>query len=85
MDNNLNGFISIPVQNGIQTTCGCNNTNNTPIIENAINGGTLQRNLVNYLGRRVTCDFENGGNTCRKTGNLSTVGSYFHTLSNVNG
>ena len=45
----------------------------------------LQRNLTNFLGRRVTCEFCNCGNTTRKTGVLSCVGNDFITLTGNNG
>ena len=79
--------------NGIGTTntlCGCQRGQNvsTQVLE--INDGNtvvqdLQQILRNYLGKQVTCEFCACGNTMRKSGVLSCVGSNFITLNGNNG
>jgi len=84
MDQNFNGFVGFPMQNSVQTTCGCGGgTSITP--ENITSGGSMQRALTNYLGRRVTCDFCGQGNNTRKTGILSGVGTDYLLLTNNGG
>ena len=84
MDNNFNGFIGLPIQNGIQTTCGCQG-GNMAIPDNNFNGTNLQRTLSNYLGRRVTCEFCSVCGNTRKTGILNGVGNDYLILTNNNG
>ena len=70
--------------------CNCQNGQNisTPVLASNDFNTTrqeMQRNLMNYIGKQVTCEFCTCGNTVRKSGVLSCVGNDFITLTGNNG
>ena len=64
-------------------SCGCNGNNNNNDSDNVTNNN-LQRNLRNFIGRRVTLEFNNCGTCSKKTGVLTCVGCNFVTLRGIN-
>lgn len=67
-------------------SCGCNdscNCNGATLGENTTRS-TLQNNLKNFIGRRVTLEFNTNGNCTKKTGVLTCVGCNFVTLRGTN-
>lgn len=63
-------------------TCNCNGTNNND--NDNITRDSLQRNLRNFIGRRITVELNNCGNNSKKTGVLTCVGCDFITLRSLN-
>ena len=71
--------------------CNCNNntscnSNESNIASNNDNTtrDSLQRNLRNFIGRRVTVELNNCGTCNKKTGVLTCVGCNFLTLRGIN-
>ena len=65
-------------------SCGCSNNDNTATLGDNISSNSLQENLRNFIGRRVTLEFNICGECSKKTGILSCVGCNFVTLRGVN-
>lgn len=65
-------------------SCGCNNCNNTGVLGNNTTNNNLQENLRNFIGRRVTLEFNICGECSKKTGVLNCVGCNFVTLRGIN-
>ena len=73
---------------------GCSGVNNASFQTNTLGASstddnltrdTLNRNLANYIGRRVSCEFNICNTNIKKTGVLSCVGRDFITLTGNNG
>ena len=69
--------------NNNSCACNCSGNNNNNNSDNTTNNN-LQENLRNFIGRRVTLEFNNCGNCSKKTGVLTRVGCNFVTLRSVN-
>ena len=94
LGNNINSCNN-PNMLNVNTSCGCdcngnnscecnNCNNNTGTLANNITNNNLQENLRNFIGRRVTLEFNICGQSSKKTGVLSCVGCNFVTLRGVN-
>lgn len=71
--------------NSNNNSCGCNcNGNNNSNDNDNVTNNNLQENLRNFIGRRVTLEFNNCGSCSKKTGVLTCVGCNFVTLRSVN-
>lgn len=93
---NCNGNNSCTCNSNNNNTCGCNCNGNNSNDNNScgcggnnndsdsITNNNLQRNLRNFIGRRVTLEFNNCGTCSKKTGVLTCVGCNFVTLRGVN-
>ena len=69
--------------------CNCNGNNSSRCNWNNndndnVTNDTLQENLRNFIGRRVTLEFNICGSCSKKTGILTCVGRNFVTLRGVN-
>lgn len=69
------------VDNNNSCSCNYNENNNT---NNNNTRDSLQRNLRNFIGRKVTVELNNCGTLNKKTGVLTCVGNNFITLRGIN-
>lgn len=71
--------------NDNNNSCDCNrNGNNNATNNDNTTRESLQRNLRNFIGRRVTVELNNCGSCSKKTGVLTCVGNNFITLKGIN-
>lgn len=70
--------------NGLNNSCNCKGSNNGYNNANNVTNNSLQENLRNFVGRRVTLEFSICGNCSKKTGILTCVGCDFLTLRGIN-